>query len=212
MGGTSRFDIRGGGAGLILAGHTLTKTDANQFVVSGPTIDAGNIVVNQGIFGIDGNTNIDTAGGSITVNAAGNLQFSTNSGTVTRPITVAGPGTISDATAANGTAIIGSNITLQGNATFASTNASTLRLSSTAPNTGVISESGGSRSITKTGPGTLVLENTTNTYSGGTNLNGGVINIAAHAKPWNRTLKLQRRHAAICKRGNRRYIDAPSSP
>ena len=177
VGGTSRFDIRGGG--LVLAGHTLTKTDANQFNVANVNFDAGSIVINQGIFGIEGSSSIDTAGGSITVNSGGNLQFNGNTGTVTRAITLNGAATVSDVTPASQTATVGSNISLQGNATFASTNASTLVLSHTAPNSGVITESGGARSITKTGPGTLVLENATNNYSGGTNFNGGVVNIAA---------------------------------
>ncbi len=174
---SSRFDIRGGSALLNLNGHSLTKAGTNEVRIAGGMVNAGSIIVNQGIFTLEGSTSTDV-GTNITVNSNTILQFSAASGTIAGPIVLNGTGvTVNDATAAAGTSTVVANITLQGNATFNGPATSNLILS------GMLTESGGARSITKTGTSTLTLGNTStltpNSYSGGTNMNGGVVNFAA---------------------------------
>jgi len=179
VGGTGRFDIRGGTPLLNLGGFTLTKNGTNQFTVVGANVGPGNIVVNSGTFAIEAASNVinNNDSTSITVNSGATLQFFANTGTVTRPINLNGTGiTVNDNSGANATPTIGANFTVGGDVTINGANAtSTLTLN------GTLTETGGSRSITKTGPGKLVLGNATNAISGAWNLNGGLVNFAAPA-------------------------------
>jgi fibronectin-binding autotransporter adhesin len=185
VGGTGRFDIRAGQvagvntAQLNLAGFTLTKNGTNQFTVVSANVNQGNIVVNAGTFAIEAGSNVlnNNDGTSITVNSGATLQFFANTGTVSRPIILNGTGiTVNDNTGANPVTppTIASNFTVGGDVTINGANAtSNLVL------TGKLTETGGSRSITKTGPGKLTLANTLNEFSGQLNLNGGLVNFAA---------------------------------
>jgi autotransporter-associated beta strand protein len=52
-----RFDIRGGTTPTLdLTLNTLTKTGASQFSVVNGTITSGNIIINQGVFSVEGTT------------------------------------------------------------------------------------------------------------------------------------------------------------
>ena len=174
VGGAGRLDIRGGTPTLNLAGFTLTKVGAGQFSIVGATVSAGNIAVSAGTLSIetaasvpnDGTDNISVASGAI-------LQFFANTGTVARPISVTG-GTIRDGSGAAVNTTIASNISLPGNLILDDANA-TANLTLT----GTITESGGSRTLTKTGPGIITLASTSNAFSGAVNLNGGLLNFAA---------------------------------
>ena len=75
VGGTGRFDIRGDGSTLDLAGFTLTKVGTNQFTVVDTTVTNGNIVVNGGVFAIE-------AASSVLENAADTITY--NAGTTAR--------------------------------------------------------------------------------------------------------------------------------
>ena len=81
VGGTGRFDIRGGTPVLNLNGHTLTKIGTNQFSIVGAAVNSGNIVVNQGTLSIETATSIDNTvpTDTITVNTGATLQFFANS-------------------------------------------------------------------------------------------------------------------------------------
>jgi fibronectin-binding autotransporter adhesin len=177
VGGTGRFDIRGGTPVLNLNGHTLTKTGTNQFSLVGVTVNGGNVVVNQGVFSIEAATIIDNTvpTDTITVNPNATLQFFANTGTVSRPIVLNGQGTtINDASGANATSTIASTISAKGNLTFSGGTATANLIMN-----GAITESGGARSLTKTGASQLTLGAATNTYTGGTNINGGVVTFSA---------------------------------
>jgi fibronectin-binding autotransporter adhesin len=169
-----RFDIRSGAALLNLNGNTLTKTGTNEVGLVGISVNNGSIIVDQGVLSLEGATAIidNNDGTSITVNTNAILQFVNPTTSIARPIVLKGA-IVNDASAGGGGGTVNSNVQLQGNPTFNGPNTSTLTLP------GLISQSGGARSITKTGPSTLALQSTANSYSGGTNLNGGVVSFIA---------------------------------
>ena len=126
VGGTGRFDIRGGTPVLNLNGHTLTKVGTNQFSLVGAAVNSGNVVVNQGTFSIEAATVIDNTvpADTITVNTGATLQFFANSGTVSRPIVINGDNvTINDGSGAAAVSTIASPVTAKGNLTFTGGNA-----------------------------------------------------------------------------------------
>jgi hypothetical protein len=96
IGGTGRFDIRGGTPVLNLNGHTLTKTGTNQFSLVSAAVNSGNVVVNQGVFSIEAGTTIDNSvpTDTITVNTGATLQFFQNTGTVSRAIVINGESSV----------------------------------------------------------------------------------------------------------------------
>jgi fibronectin-binding autotransporter adhesin len=166
---------------LDLAGHTLTKLGANQFSLVGTDVSDGNIVVNGGIFSIETVTNIPDfqTGTNITFNAGTTFQVFSNTAdpsAVLRPIIFNGAGTQIGSGSNNNNSFIGSPMFLNGDVTVTAlnnaNNTSTLTL------TGNISESGGARSITKTGPSTLVLTGT-NSWSGTTTVQAGILRVGS---------------------------------
>jgi fibronectin-binding autotransporter adhesin len=198
FGGSQRFDIHAplngtaNGGQLDLNGKTLTKIGNNVFGIVNADVTAGDIVVGVGgqspvpggTLSIEGTTNIlavtnptTNQPSMITVNDGSILQFSGNTGTVTRPIVLNGNATLS--ISGNTTAIVGSNVTMNGTTTFTSTSANgngILTLN------GSIGESGGSRALTLTANGTgvntLILGGN-NTYTGDTVVNGGILQLGA---------------------------------
>ncbi|HZZ27613.1 MAG TPA: autotransporter-associated beta strand repeat-containing protein [Pirellulales bacterium] len=177
VGGTGRFDIRGGTPTLNLAGFTLTKTGTNQFSITNATVSAGNIAINQGILELNGSTVVANDGSdNITVNSGATLQFFGNTGNIARPIQASDSAIINDNSGAGTTSTVASTIALQGGLTLSDANATaTLNLN------GAITQSVSGSSITKTGPGLIVLGNASNNYSGGTHFNGGTLQFAALA-------------------------------
>ena len=174
VGGTGRFDIRGVGSNLDLGGFTLTKNGSNQFSVVGTLVSDGNIVVNEGVFAIETVSSIEdstTTDTTITYNAGTTAQFFNLTGPITRPMIFNGGNRIGNASADPST--VGSNITLAGNVEFTSLNNSIGDLTLN----GNINETGGPRSVTKTGPATLFLFGTVN-YTGSTDIQAGRVYVA----------------------------------
>jgi fibronectin-binding autotransporter adhesin len=173
IGGGARYDIRGGGSRLELAGHTLTKTGPNQVSLVGTEVTDGNIVVNEGILSIEtATTALDAGTGrTITFNSGTTAQFFNLTGIVTRPMIFNGSG-IQVGNASAQASTVASNVTLNGDVTFTTLNNSTGALTFT----GVIGESGGARGIIKTGNAALNLEGL-NTYSRVTTITGGTLNV-----------------------------------
>jgi autotransporter-associated beta strand protein len=174
VGGTGRFDIRADTSMLDLAGFTLTKAGPNQFTLVGTTVSNGNIVVNQGIFAIETTTSLpdNGLGHTITYNAGTTAQFFNLTGTVTRPMILNGGVTMGNASGAAQPTTVGSNITLNGDLTVTNLNNSAGALILN----GAISETGGARSLTKTGATTLQL-NGANTYTGSTTIADGTLRV-----------------------------------
>jgi autotransporter-associated beta strand protein len=115
------------------------------------------------------------AGGSVTLSGAvivgGNLSFQT----VISPYTItasAGSLTLDGNVNAANSATINAPLILGASGIWDIASGQTLKLG------GSVAETGGSQSITKTDSGTLVL-GASNSYSGGTAINGGVVSISA---------------------------------
>jgi autotransporter-associated beta strand protein len=153
IGGTGRWDIRGGGSTLTLNNFNLTKTGTNLISLVGTTVSAGNIIVNQGQLGIEAGTNVPAAAGkSITVNPGAALwvhDFGTAI-SLARDIVLAGGELVSNATGANGNSVIASNVAVN-----AASNITVADVNATMQINGGIS---GAAAFTKTGNGTLRLD------------------------------------------------------
>jgi autotransporter-associated beta strand protein len=176
VGGTGRLDVRGSSSsknppdGLLdLAGYALTKTGANKLAIVSTLVTNGNIVVNQGTLSIE-TTSLVQGSGTITLNAGTTLQLWDNpAGNVTRNMVFNG---ITVDNQNRTSEIIDSNITFGGNNNFSvgSAAANTLKLD------GVLSETGGPRTLAKTGAGILALAGA-NTFTGNTKISGGVLRL-----------------------------------
>jgi autotransporter-associated beta strand protein len=177
IGGTGRIDVRGStstanppNGSLDVAGFTLTKTGANKFAIVSTLVTDGNIVVNQGTLSIETTSKVQ-GNGTITLNAGTTLQFYDNvtPGNVTRNMVFNGI-TVDNQNRA--VEVIDSNISFGGNNTFSIGTAST----NTLLLTGVLSETGGPRILTKSGAGILGLAGA-NTFSGDTRVTGGTLRL-----------------------------------
>jgi fibronectin-binding autotransporter adhesin len=173
VGGTGRFDIRGFGSDLDLAGFTLTKRGTNQVSLVDTMVTDGNIVVEQGIFSFETGTTapISPTLKTITYNNGTTAQFFNLAGGVAQQFVLNGSVTMGNASAQSST--LNSEITLNGDLTVTNLNNSTGSLTLA----GNIIETSGPRTLTKTG-GTILTLQGNNTYSGVTNLNGGLVEFA----------------------------------
>ncbi|CAN5238168.1 hypothetical protein BH11PLA2_BH11PLA2_09590 [soil metagenome] len=148
---------------------TLVLSQANTFT-TGFNLNAGGVVIgNAAAFGT----------GTLTL-AAGTSLMGSAAFTVTNPITINGTGTIIfGASAANSfaSAVAANGVTLNGAVTFGTVGDHTFEVNSHL-NTSTLGGTLGTaaaNNIIKTGPGTLVLSNAANPYSGTTTINGGVL-------------------------------------
>jgi fibronectin-binding autotransporter adhesin len=170
-----RFDVRltgtltAGQKHLDLAGFTLTKIGTNQFSVVNGDISDGNVIVNQGTFGIE-TTSIATGAGTITVNPNGRLAFFANTGSVTRSIVVNG-GIIGDLFGGgNGTIASPINFTGATNPTFTSNSTGAINFTGAITTTGFTGTA-----IDKRGSGILALTNAANSFSQPINVWSGTL-------------------------------------
>jgi len=175
VGANTRFDIRPTGSTPLvdLAGHTLTLIGGSQLWFQQLLVTSGNIVVQNGTFGL--NATIYTNSGSLTIKAGNAMNFFRNgasaASTVTTPIaweagsvvTLGGTDTTDPIDQS-----VGSTISLAGDTTVSVTAAgAVLELA------GGISGVGG---IIKSGSGSLLLSGA-DTYSGDTTVNAGVLTL-----------------------------------
>ena len=176
VGGTGRFDIRGGTPVLDLGGHTLTKTGTNQFALVGGTLTGGgSIDVTLGLFSFQ--TTSSTSGtGSITYEPGINAEFyQTGAGKFNWDQYFLGNNTLGSA---NGTAAnVNGNMYLEGDIFVGPTNGTAGQApASNFPLNllGTISEIGGSYGITKYGVDTVTVSGA-NSFSGNTTITGGTL-------------------------------------
>jgi fibronectin-binding autotransporter adhesin len=181
VGGTGRFDIRGGTPLLDLNGHTLRKRGTNQFTLVGATVeDGGTIIVEQGLFAIE-TTGTTNGSGSVIIEPGAYGGFYQNvpplGGGVTWTYTLREGSAIGNAGAALAT--IPAPIVLEGNAQLVGFNASAPDPAFNRPLTltGNITESGGSFGLTKNGISVVTLTGTGSAYTGPTAVNAGSLII-----------------------------------
>jgi len=171
VGGTKRWDVRGSGNTLNMAGFNLTKKGANTVALVATTIsNPGNIDVVEGAFGLHSNFALPgSATNTLTVRSGASADFFTNPGS--KPWTMvledgkvttsggttsnwAGPGTLSGSTGGTFDISSGFAFTFNGN----------------------IGESAGGKQLIKSGTGTLTLAGT-NSFTGATSVNSGTLKL-----------------------------------
>ncbi len=153
----------------------VTQNSSNSMLIlSGNNLYTSTTTISAGTLQITSNTGLGTTAGGTIVHAGGILDL--QGVTVGAESVTLHGGTIKDTTSS-----LSGNITLTDNSTVSATNAIDILTLS-----GVISESGGSFGLTKTGAGTVVLGNSTtnSTYSGGTTVNGGTLKAGYSNQPF----------------------------
>lgn len=148
------------------SGRTLTKTGAGALTLSGNNTFSGTFTLNGGTVNINSGTALGSGGFTYTSgtidNTSGGAVTINNAVTLNTNLTFAGTNDLT----------LGGNLSLgNSNRTF-TINGSTLAVS------GVVSQSGGARGVTKNGSGTLALNNAANTYSGVTTINAGTLSVS----------------------------------
>lgn len=184
VGGTGRFDIRGGTPTLDLNGHTLRKRGSNQFTLVGVGVeDGGTIIVEQGLFAME-TTSVTHGNGSVICEPgtyAGFYQNVTGLDVENNVIGVSWPYTLREGVvmgnAGTQLATILSPVILEGNASLNGFNASAPDPAQVRPLTltGNITENGGSYSLAKNGISVITLTGTASTYTGATLVNDGTL-------------------------------------
>ncbi|WP_035613273.1 autotransporter-associated beta strand repeat-containing protein [Haloferula sp. BvORR071] len=179
VGGSGRFDIRGGTPVLDLNGHTLRKRGSNQFTLVAATLDdGGKVIVEQGLFALE-TTTTTNGSGSVVLEPGTMGGFYQNvppvGGGVTWEYTLREGSMIGNA----GTvlATIPAPIKLEGNGILTGFNASAPDPAAVRPLTltGNITESGGSFGLAKNGVSIVTLTGAANSYTGATQVNGGTL-------------------------------------
>ena len=165
IGGTGDWALLAAGYGattLDLAGHTLTKSGANTFVLINTTVTAGSIQINEGTFTQIASHNLSAVAVSLANTASANLNLNLYN--------------LSVGSLAGGGAV-GGNVVIVGARTLTVGD-----LDASETYAGVISGSGGG--LTKTGSGTQTLTNTS-TYTGATVVNEGTLKLNASGLGFN---------------------------
>lgn len=155
-------------SGTISGSGSITKTGAGPLVLSGANTFTGGVNLSTGSLRVGNNAALGT--GTATLgNATTLMANSTASRTLANALSLSGSFTLGDTTNSGVLNFTGAG-TLTGNTQI--TNATYVSMS------GAIGESGGARSLTKAGVGTLVLDGA-NSFTGGTIVSAGVLELGA---------------------------------
>ncbi len=172
FGGSGRWDIRtddpvGTPAWLVGNGYNLTKVGSNDiYLVNVGNTSLGNISIQAGMLGVQGNTNLGSS--SITASSDGRLGLWNVDNAITKTLTLSDTAGLYNG-AGNNT--YSGTITLSGSNSF-NVGGGTLTVSGAIGGTGILSKSGGN------GIGNwMILTSTANSWSGGTQINGGTLQI-----------------------------------
>lgn len=168
IGGAFRWDMRGTGNALDMAGFSLTKVGGNQITLVGTTVNnPGGIVVNNGMLSLETSCNLNgSSANTLTVNNGGAVNFYQSSVAPAWTL-VLNSGSTFSATSGNGAQNhwIGP-VTLNGAAT----------LNSDGGHIYVDGEISGVGSIVKIGTSGATLS-VSNSYTGNTTVNAGTLNL-----------------------------------
>lgn len=167
VGGVNRWDIRGATtATLTLNNHKLTKVGDNYLAIVAANVTSGDIDVNAGTLGFSTTTTVNGTG-TITANNGGTVEigYGIAAANFTRDIVLNG-GTLASVSTANG---VNSNINLTADSTISTGVALTLN--------GNLTESGGARTLVKTGSSDLTVSGTGSTRAGETVIDNGYVYI-----------------------------------
>jgi autotransporter-associated beta strand protein len=163
------FTVAAGGtlndSGVISGAHSLTTAGGGTLSLSAANTYTGGTNLNAGTLAISDGGALGT--GLVTISFPGNLSLAGGI-TVANAIQNRSAGTGISSTSGDNT--LSGPVDLFENGTFDVAASSTLDLS------GVVSQSNPSRSLTKTGAGTLQLDGA-NTYSGGTDIRAGTLEV-----------------------------------
>ena len=153
-------------SGNVAFGANLNKTGAGALTLSGTNSGSGNITLAGGKLNINSATALGS--GSLTINAGTTID-STTTATLTNVNAETWNG---DFTFAGSTNLgLGTGAVTLANSLTVTTTANTLTVGGAIGGSGI--------ALTKAGAGTLVLNGATNTYSGLTTVNGGVLTLNA---------------------------------
>ena len=179
----------------------LTKTGSGTLTL-GSTANAyaGGFALNEGTVSLTANNTFGTGtltlnGGTIQPSATANRNFTNN-------ITIGG----------NYTADGSANVTANGNVTLTGDRTITVNIAAAAGAhvlNGNVGESGGTRSITKVGPGVLQLNGAANSYSGNTIVSNGVVQVNSTSRLGNEAGTLVLAGGALYSSANRTVSTAP---
>ncbi|NBU71343.1 MAG: hypothetical protein EBS53_07835, partial [Bacteroidetes bacterium] len=164
---TLNWNLTNGSAGAVVS---VSKTGTGTWRLSGTGAFSGGVDVRQGTIEIGAVSQLSSFGsGTIRIYDGATFKNSgtTPRGTFTNSFNLGGTNNLDQVVIGAATTLTNDtvlNITLTNNTGVEFTSA------------GIIGESGGSRSLRKTGVGTLTL-NSANTYSGGTTLSVGSLNV-----------------------------------
>ena len=178
LGGTTRWDIRTdnptiAAASLTGNGYTLSKVGANTiYLVNLGGTDLGNININAGALGLQGTTTLGrtTSGyNTATVASSATLSFYavTAGNVIAKNLDLKDGSTVYNG-GGNSASMTGST-TLEGGATFSTDNSFTL--------TGIMTGTGSTSGLTKSGTAILTLAGTQN-YAGATTISAGTVQLS----------------------------------
>jgi autotransporter-associated beta strand protein len=184
LGGSGRWDIRGSGAVLSTGGNSynLTKTGANQVSLVATSVDSklANIGINQGELCFQTSTSsMGDPTATVSVASGAALGFYNTTNVMNKLCTLAG-GTIwgESGTGAQNTFAGPISLTNAGGILDAGS-----ALTGGTPNSNavltIVGPISGTGSITKNGPGTVVIAGGGNTWSGGTIVNAGILAVTS---------------------------------
>jgi autotransporter-associated beta strand protein len=148
--------------------HSITKNGTGTLTLGTTSLYPydGGLFISAGKVRIEDKGTLGT--GLLTMTGGALSSTGTMAIVITNNAMLSGGVTLGDATDAGTLSFAAANtVTLAGNLA--------LDVASDVTFSGIVGESGGNYSLTKTGAGTLTLGNNANTFSGGLNINGGVV-------------------------------------
>ncbi len=151
---------------------TITKNDSGYVTLGGANTYGGATTINAGTLEIQNGSALGTAAGTTTTVTTGATLAISGGITSAEPLVLNSTGVGGNGAIRN---LSGTN-TLSGTISLNTASYIGVETGSTLRSTGIISQAGGAKDLTKVGSGTLILSGT-NTYTGTTAVNAGILEI-----------------------------------